>query len=174
MVNTYDSGSGELKSGVNYDLRNATRHICSHDTEGKSYFQQSPELLYTEASGAGAVSRMFSVEKLPAILEDDKDVKAYLSDDKQNVSSQMNTALTIPGGANLLCVNFAPGGVSQMHRTVSVDFSICVDGEIIMELDNGDERRLHPGVSSASTFLVMKHSSFFELSNQPPLIARAP
>ncbi len=40
-------------------------------------------------------------------------------------------------GANLLVIDLAPGAVSAMHRTVSIDFSVCVQGEIIHELDGG-------------------------------------
>lgn len=154
-MSTYDSGASGLEPSKNYGLRNCVRHICSHNEQGKSIFASSPELLYSEATGAGAVARSYAVETIPAVLNDDADVKAYLSKETENnVTSHKNRALTIPGGANLVVVNFAPGGISQMHRTVSIDFSICVEGEIEMELDNGDSRKLGPGVSQLLVYLI--------------------
>ena len=50
------------------------------------------------------------------------------------------------GGANLPVVDIAPGeGLSQVHRTCSVDFSICVFGVVKVELDGGEMLTLKPG-----------------------------
>ncbi len=137
-----------FEESLNLGLRECHRYIGGHDGEGKSVFKDSPNLQYRKAPGLGAIARAYTVEKIPAPLKDDQDLKSYLSRDADtNVASHLGTNLVIPGGADLVVCNFAPGATSQMHRTVSIDFSICIEGDIEMEMDNGDKRRLGPGVS---------------------------
>lgn len=38
-----------------------------------------------------------------------------------------------------------PGAVSPMHRTVSLDYGVVLEGEIELELDSGEKRRLPRG-----------------------------
>jgi hypothetical protein len=130
------------------------RYICTHDSSGKSIFLPSPEQLYLGSPGVGGVARSFSVGSVPAVLNNDEDVHKYLDENKdQNPVSHKATDIVIPNttdtpnGANLVVVDLAPGGESQMHRTVSIDFSICVLGSIDMELDSGEKVNLKPGVS---------------------------
>jgi len=119
------------------------RHIATHTAEGQSvYYADAPPQRYLPVA-AGGVARSFSVGSAPAKLADDEDVKAYLSPGGKTSWTQPN--IVTPGGANLLVVDLAPGGVSQMHRTVSIDFSICTNGEIDHELDGGEIVRLRPG-----------------------------
>jgi quercetin dioxygenase-like cupin family protein len=41
---------------------------------------------------------------------------------------------------------FEPGDPSGMHTTDTLDYGICLEGELWLELDSGDEVRLTPGV----------------------------
>jgi hypothetical protein len=130
------------------------RYICTHDSSGKSIFLSSPEQIYRGAPGTGGVARSFAVGSVPANLKNDDDVHKYLDPNKeQNPLSYKATDIVVPNttqspnGANLVVVDIAPGGESQMHRTVSIDFSICVLGSIDMELDSGERVNLRPGVS---------------------------
>jgi hypothetical protein len=142
------NGTPALQANLNYGLRNCRRYICSHDADDKSFFVDSPELLYMDVQGAYASARSYAVEKIPAPLKGDQDLNSYLSEDgEKNITSHLNASITIPGGVNMVCVNFATGSNTAMHRTVSLDFAICIEGEIEMELDNGDTRILGPGVS---------------------------
>ncbi|TYB69189.1 cupin domain-containing protein [Nonomuraea sp. PA05] len=40
---------------------------------------------------------------------------------------------------------FEPGDTSGMHTTDTLDYGICLEGELWLELDSGDEVRLTPG-----------------------------
>lgn len=40
---------------------------------------------------------------------------------------------------------FQPGDPSGMHTTDTLDYGICLEGELWLELDSGDEVRLTPG-----------------------------
>jgi quercetin dioxygenase-like cupin family protein len=82
---------------------------------------------------------------VPANLTNDADLKAYRAEDGSTSFTKRN--IVIPGGgANLVVVDIAPGGISGMHQTISIDFSICVNGRIEHELDSGEKVTLLPGV----------------------------
>ena len=123
------------------------RYIATHDANGKSVYTESPPQQYAPVPNVGGVARSYSVSSVPAKLTGDEDMKAYLS--KEGLTSWTQPAIVTPMGANLLVVDLASGGVSMMHRTVSIDFSICTNGEIDHELDGGQKVRLRPGVSAS-------------------------
>jgi hypothetical protein len=138
----------EIKKDLNLGLRNASRYICSHDSSGKGVFLDSPDLQYFDAGGAYASARSYALSQVPAPLANDVDVKGYLSEDgEKSITSYRNNAITIDGGVNMVCVNFAPGKDTTMHRTTSIDFAIIVEGEIELELDSGEKKQLRSGVS---------------------------
>ena len=93
------------------------------------------------------MARSYAVSGVPAQMKDDADLKAYRSDEGN--TSHTKRDIVVPGnGANLVVVDLAPGRESAMHHTVSIDFSICVMGEIEHELDSGEKVKLLPGVST--------------------------
>lgn len=94
--------------------------------------------------GAGGLARSFAVGSVPANLTDDADIKAYRAEEGPTSYTRREIVPPQPG-ANLLVIDLEPGAMSAMHRTVSIDFSICVQGEIDHELDAGEKVRLHPG-----------------------------
>ncbi|EXJ78361.1 hypothetical protein A1O3_09522 [Capronia epimyces CBS 606.96] len=119
------------------------RHITTHDAAGKSvYYGVSPPQQYALV-GDGGLARSYSVALVPAKLASDEDLKGYLSAD--GITSWTQSSIVTPAGANLLVVDLAPGASTHMHRTVSIDFSICTVGEIDHELDSGQVVRLRPG-----------------------------
>ncbi len=52
---------------------------------------------------------------------------------------------TLHGGSVIRVVDMLPGKSSPMHRSSSIDYGIVVDGEIELELDNGETRTVGPG-----------------------------
>lgn len=131
-------------------LPSCKRYIATHDSGGKSVYAESPEQVFNAVPNVGGMARSYAIGSFPADLKDDADLKAYRSE--QGVTSHKERSIVVKPGANLVVVDLEPGGVSMMHRTVSVDFSICVIGEIDHELDSGEKVRLHPGVSISPSF----------------------
>lgn len=133
-------------------LRPCKRHVATHDDQGKSIYTTSPAQAYHAVPNVGGMARSYAVDSVPANLSNGADLKAYLS--KDGITSYTQRDIVVPSdtGANLVVVDIAPGGFSQMHRTVSIDFSICVIGEIEHELDSGEKVKLLPGVSTVSAF----------------------
>lgn len=127
------------------------RYILGHDEAGKSIILPSPDQIYHGREGTGGLARSYAVSSVPAVLADDADVKLYMEPDpKKSVTSHLATDIVVSNqkGAAILVIDLAPGGESQMHQTVSIDFSICVAGDINMELDGGEMIHLKPGVSA--------------------------
>ena len=54
-------------------------------------------------------------------------------------------ALTVPHGSVGRVVDFPPGYTSPMHRTLSLDLGIVIEGEIELILDGGGTRVLKRG-----------------------------
>jgi len=53
--------------------------------------------------------------------------------------------LTVSTGTVLRHVDFVPGKPCAMHRTVSLDYGVVLEGEIICELDSGETRHMKRG-----------------------------
>jgi hypothetical protein len=128
-------------------LRPNKRHIATHDSNGKSVYAESPEQKFNGIPSVGGMARSYAVSGVPVVMKDDADLKAFWGEDSP--ASHTKRDIVVPGndGAHLVVVDLAPGGESSMHHTVSIDFSICVVGEIEHELDSGEKVRLFPGVS---------------------------
>lgn len=128
-------------------LQPCKRYIATHDASGTSIYAESPEQHFNATPGFGGLARSFSVDSVPANLANEADIKAYRAEDGPTSYNRREIVNPKPG-ANLLVIDLEPGAKSAMHRTVSIDFSICVQGEIDHELDGGAKVRLHPGVSA--------------------------
>ena len=138
-------------------LKPCKRYIATHDSTGKSVYAESPEQVFNGRPGFGGLARSFSVDSVPANLTNDADINAYRAEEGPTSYKRQEIVPPQPG-ANLLVIDLEPGAVSAMHRTISIDFSICVQGEIDHELDGGEKVRLYPGVSMVPAFLSKQDS----------------
>jgi quercetin dioxygenase-like cupin family protein len=50
-----------------------------------------------------------------------------------------------PSGVAFCITDIQPGGSAPMHRTQSVDYAVVLNGEIVLALDNGDEKTVKAG-----------------------------
>lgn len=134
------------------------RYIATHDANGKSVYAPSPDQVYRSAGNAGSIARSYSVANIPVEMGHEEDIKAYLAG-PESVSSFQRPEIVVPTeggknfGSNLMVIDLKPGGYSGLHRTVSIDYSICVIGTIIHELDSGERVTLKPGVSDRCSAL---------------------
>lgn len=122
-------------------LRPVARVITSHDSEGKTIFSSSlPEALeWQELADGARFSLGYATNEFPVELSKDGDVQTY-SDYLQNLPG-----IAIPGGTVLRYVDMMPGALSPMHRTMSLDYGVVVEGEVELVLDSGEVRLLKRG-----------------------------
>lgn len=119
------------------------RYITGHDANGITRFEdQVPETLERQKPSTDArytFALGYATNGFPVDLGNDKDLstyRSYLSD---------LPGITIPGGTALRVVDMHPGLVSPMHRTVSLDYGVVIEGEVELILDSGATRLLQRG-----------------------------
>lgn len=115
------------------------RYITSHDAMGKSIFDSTvPEQAAFEAFSSDMDYFLaYMTTKAPEDLTSNQDLRRY-----RTQLEGSHPPITIPGGLILRVCNFAPGSVTAMHRTISIDFGIVVAGEVELVLDSGETRLL--------------------------------
>lgn len=61
------------------------------------------------------------------------------------VVSSGKLGLVHPDGAACRYFDVAPGNTEHFHETLSIDFAICVLGQMELKLDSGETRIMNPG-----------------------------
>ncbi|KAE8421538.1 hypothetical protein BDV36DRAFT_304669 [Aspergillus pseudocaelatus] len=122
-------------------LRPINRVITDHDAQGTTRFQDRiPEPLEWQQLANGArFSLAYGTNEVPVNLSGEKDLDVYGSLLKDL------PGVTIPGGTVLRVVDMNPGAISPMHRTVSLDYGVVLEGEVELVLDSGATRLLKRG-----------------------------
>lgn len=81
----------------------------------------------------------YTTQSFPVDMADNKDITDY--------SKYLDNApgLTLSGGTVLRHVDFPPSNSPIMHRTVSLDYGVVLEGEVECILDSGEMRVLKRG-----------------------------
>lgn len=117
------------------------RFITTHREDGKAVFSTDiPE----EAPQKYVPNDMFftlsyTTKTFPVEMSKDADLPIY--------QNYLNDApgLTVSGGTVLRHVDFGPGLTCAMHRTVSLDYGVLLEGSIECILDSGERRTMKRG-----------------------------
>ncbi|KKY36118.1 putative cupin domain protein [Diaporthe ampelina] len=122
-------------------LRQPNRFITDHNDQGLAVFNTSiPEPLPGQIINNGDAFYLgYTTSGTPVDFANNGDVDAYakhLADPP---------GIVVPGGSVLRIVDIRPGGESPMHRTVSIDYGVVLEGEIELVLDSGDVRVMKRG-----------------------------
>ncbi|CAK7219728.1 hypothetical protein SBRCBS47491_003948 [Sporothrix bragantina] len=132
-------------------LRLPQRLITGHNEEGQSIILKDTDLgenapFYEVPKLDGVnfaqayVTRGFPMDINPSETnKDGADVGVY----KDFLASA--PGLTVSNGTVLRYVDTPPGSTSAMHRTVSVDYGVVLEGEIELILDSGETRLMKRG-----------------------------
>ncbi|RMY29159.1 hypothetical protein D0866_08891 [Hortaea werneckii] len=125
----------------NTGLPTINRLITTHNNKGEAIFSDAvaSETPQTEVGGGAIFGLHYCSENFPVEMNQDKDIQAY--------QSYMNQApgLVISSGTVLRTVDMPPGALSPMHRTVSLDYGIVLEGDIELVLDSGETRPMKRG-----------------------------
>ena len=114
--------------------RSCRRVVTGHNSVGKAVVL-SDDIRQTEPipTGEAWFSKLWVTDRTPADNNGTAD------------GALIPTGLTSPTGSVLRVVDMPPGMRSPMHRTLSVDYGIVLDGQVDMELDGGERVQLQRG-----------------------------
>lgn len=123
------------------NIRPLNRFITTHDPEGKAIFSNKlSETMPVQPIGDGAhFSLAYTSDHFPAKLSDDADIIEY------NSYLTSPPGITISTGSVCRIVDLPPNSLSPMHRTVSLDYGVVLEGEVELVLDSGETRLLKRG-----------------------------
>ncbi|ROV92572.1 hypothetical protein VMCG_08950 [Cytospora schulzeri] len=124
--------------------RTPNRFITTHnDATGLSVFDTSvPDPIPAQSSGPMTFHLGYASTTVPADFTANSDVATYSS---FLSGSAPPPGIVVPGGSVLRVVDVSPGGESPMHRTVSLDYGVVLEGEVELVLDSGEVRVLGRG-----------------------------
>lgn len=124
------------------DLPDIHRYITTHSTEGEAVFlshAQVPDYMPSQPSGTdGEIALLYATDTVPASLEDEADIALY--DEYLHQPPGLTTTGTV-----FRMIDLKPGKKTPMHRTVSLDYGVVLEGEVDLVLDSGASRHLHRG-----------------------------
>ena len=110
------------------------RIVTGHDDRAQSVVTSESDIGFRDAVGGDArFAVIWSTDRSPA---DNMDVTD---------GGARDVGLAQKGGSVLRYVDIKPGVRSPFHRTVSLDYGIVLDGEIVLELDGGKEVTVRRG-----------------------------
>jgi quercetin dioxygenase-like cupin family protein len=127
---------------LNGNLRQPSRYITTHNSEGKAIVDttlNSDAPFYELPGGVAHFALGYATKEFPAKLTNNADIESY----QGFLTNQ--PGLSVSTGTVLRYVDMCPGHVSPMHRTVSLDYGVVLEGEVELILDSGDKRVLKRG-----------------------------
>lgn len=123
------------------DIRPIKRFITSHTADGKTTFSDAvpEEAPFRPLPDGAQFALCYATNRFPVQMEDDEDIATY-----QRYTENL-PGITISTGSVLRVVDMRPGALSPMHRTVSLDYGVVLEGEVELVLDSGETRLLKRG-----------------------------
>ena len=117
------------------------RFVTDHDDQGEAIFNKDIEeqLSWQRLAEGARFSLGYATNQTPVELSNGKDLETY-----QNYQAKL-PGIMIPGGTVLRFVDMPPGAVSPMHRTVSLDYGVLLEGNVDLVLDSGEVRSMKRG-----------------------------
>ncbi|CEJ62754.1 hypothetical protein PMG11_11245 [Penicillium brasilianum] len=117
-----------------------TRFITAHNADGIAIFSNAFPDQVARNSVPGALFTLgYATNTLPVDLSSDCDLTTY------HQYLENSPGLTISTGSVCRVVDIGPDVTSAMHRTVSIDYGVVLEGEVELILDSGETRRLSRG-----------------------------
>ncbi|KAK0634888.1 hypothetical protein B0T17DRAFT_586555 [Bombardia bombarda] len=119
-------------------LRKTVRHITGHDDEGKSVFLSTDCGDHHRIMGEqqAVANILYSTVETPVDVNGDADIKQ---------ARENEPPLHYHNGSVVRMVDFGPGVASPLHRAVSLDYGVVLEGEFELTLDSGETRIMRQG-----------------------------
>ncbi|KAJ7250113.1 hypothetical protein B0H12DRAFT_1120828 [Mycena haematopus] len=117
------------------------RVVTGHTKDGKSKVIADivqPPRLFTPESVSPMYDLHFTGES-PAVIDTEISNGEWVDEIKSHPEVFSGS------GSNFRCWDFAPGQVSPLHRTVTLDYAVVFRGSITLELEEGERVTLNEG-----------------------------
>lgn len=118
------------------------RYITTHNDSGQAIFDSSVPNhapFYELPKKDAAFAQCYVTTAFPVQLNDQADVKVY----QEYLASP--PGLVVSNGTVLRYVDMPPGSLSPMHRTLSLDYGVVLEGEVELILGSGETRLMKRG-----------------------------
>ncbi|KAI1274050.1 NAD(P)-binding protein [Xylaria sp. FL0933] len=114
------------------------RHITGHNEKGESVFLSSDQGDHHRIMGEkqAVANILYSTQETPVELNGDVDIEK---------ARAKEPPLHYHNGSIVRMIDFAPGVESPLHRAVSIDYGIVVEGVFELILDSGEKRVMRQG-----------------------------
>ncbi|TVY25502.1 hypothetical protein LHYA1_G005107 [Lachnellula hyalina] len=119
-------------------LRQILRHITGHNEDGKSIFLSSDNGSHTRVMGErqAVANIIYSTQETPVELNGNVDIEKAAAEEPP---------LHYHNGSIVRIIDFAPDVESPLHRAVSIDYGIVVEGTFELILDSGEKKVMRQG-----------------------------
>ncbi|KAI3318686.1 hypothetical protein HD806DRAFT_309172 [Xylariaceae sp. AK1471] len=109
--------------------------VTTHNADGISVFQSDQTVKPFSPFGPSASSFVLF------------DARSSVPVSNQEEPKDLGSALPRcpPNGVNFCICQYPPRYSAPMHRTQSLDYAVVMSGEIVLELDSGEERTVKAG-----------------------------
>lgn len=119
-------------------LRRTVRHITGHDAEGKAVF------LSTDCGDHHMI--MGEQQALANILYSTHETPVEINGDVDIIHAKENPPpLHYTNGTVMRMIDFAPNEISPMHRALTIDYGVVLDGVFELILESGERKILNQG-----------------------------
>ncbi|KAJ5279199.1 hypothetical protein N7478_004571 [Penicillium angulare] len=120
-------------------LRQTSRLITGHTSNGLAVFNKDiPESVPAQNIPTGdSLYLAYATNQFPIDLN--KDLGTY-----QHYLTN-TPGFTIPGGTVLCLIDLAPASISPLHRTMSLDYAVVIEGTVELKLDSDEVKLLQRG-----------------------------
>ncbi|KAJ5691577.1 hypothetical protein N7488_012312 [Penicillium malachiteum] len=116
------------------------RFITTHNESRAAVFDTNfPEEASRHSVTGGLFTLAYCTDQFPAVLSNDQDLEVYQR------FLQEPPGLVVSSGSVCRIVDVGPGFTCPMHRTVSLDYGVVLEGEIELILDSGETRLMKRG-----------------------------
>ncbi|KAL4863362.1 hypothetical protein BDV12DRAFT_189717 [Aspergillus spectabilis] len=149
------SSQGPISKFPAEGLRPFRRFITGHDESGKGCFIGDDDGAHHRiiVQGEAVGNIIYSTSENPVDMNGDKDL-VYARDNEP--------AIHVRSGSVARLIDFAPGMESPIHRAMSIDYGVVIEGKFLLTLDSGESKVMLPGDTSVNRGYMHKWKNLDE------------
>ncbi|ROT38912.1 cupin domain-containing protein [Sodiomyces alkalinus F11] len=119
-------------------LRQIVRHITGNTSDGQSRFLISDhgEHYRYMVENQAVANILYSTRENPVDMNDNVDIIK---------AREQEPPFHYPNGSIVRMIDFGPGVASPLHRALTIDFGVVIEGVFELTLDSGEKRIMRQG-----------------------------